>query len=776
MSRGKSIESKPRKRKISNRSDDSKNSTLPSTTKGSAQPLPEKPRIRKSHRKHHGKLFMDLGKEFPRRLTICGVVIVLVVASLHFGIQRYQTMRRQRQVFTPINLPKMIPQHETSPAVSPELFWGSYKPNIFFGMSHRSPNSTVFGLIWASSDEQSVHLRHQCKHAQGVQSYNWIEHDGRNYGIESIISGNHNITVTFVKRSNVPNGGDWSARISVSVVNESRPAKPVSVLFYGYLPDSTKGRIQSYTSGGELKRLRGFTHELGAFQVNFHRVNAFSDRKDESTAPSYLVGHCPREDALLAAVASGLSLRRDMESVVFAGPQRLEQFMRTIPADPVTNLWVTEVTHVPTTSSSSSSTPTTVLEVEFVSQASTSSDAVPLVGAHFDSVLAEYSNQFHANFQKRFPHNAHERTHEQVAMSKVCVSNLLGGIGYFYGSSLIKSPITHGSRDDYGNLQSAIEYGPAGLFTATPSRSQFPRGFLWDEGFHGLLMAQWDAELALQSLSHWLDLLNGEGWIPREQVLGWEARADVPPEFLVQSTSVANPPTLILVVEFLLDRLTAMSPDEAAMFQRWAHNAFPRLHTWFVWFNTTQAGNVPTSYRWRGRPTNNPFQMNPLTLSSGLDDYPRASHPTSDERHVDLRCWMALFARVLARLAEYIDGSGELSASTLAYRAIASDLLDQGKLDELHWDERNGIYADYGLHTDSLMLVRPPASPNAKPDDPPVCAGVQRQLMLDMNAIRDLAPSLNKMYGLASPNSYNTTPFLAPGVLLPPILTSCGSD
>lgn len=195
-----------------------------------------------------------------------------------------------------------------------------------------------------------------------------------------------------------------------------------------------------------------------------------------------------------------------------------------------------------------------------------------------------FRNEFRDKFEDTFHLAKKSYDANSITFAQAALSNLVGGIGYFFGSSKVQS--LHNSEP--------VLYWPAALYTAVPSRSFFPRGFLWDEGFHLLLINKWNPEISLDIVSHWLDLMNTEGWIPREQILGEEANVRVPEEFVVQRNDNANPPTLILALADLLSRHKdwLYSNHKETLYKIW-----PRVATWYQWLNKTQIGELPFTYR-----------------------------------------------------------------------------------------------------------------------------------------------------------------------------------
>lgn len=279
---------------------------------------------------------------------------------------------------------------------------------------------------------------------------------------------------------------------------------------------------------------------------------------------------------------------------------------------------------------------------------------------------------------------------------------MIGGIGYFYGDSIIdrsfKQPYDDDGTDDddedaYTGPKGPTMEPPRELLTATPSRSFFPRGFYWDEGFHLPIIADWDNDLSLEILKSWIELIDENGWVAREQILGDEARSKVPSEFQTQYPSYANPPTLPMAVTGYIRRLKkteqrkaeggaaglleaqlglgqlplqepASSPalvtahlDSPTLASAYLQSIYPSLRRHYQWFRRTQVGQLKEwgrratsrveAYRWRGRTEHH-------VLTSGLDDYPRAEKPHIGELHVDLMSWMGFFARTMREVAEYL--------------------------------------------------------------------------------------------------------------------------
>jgi len=49
-----------------------------------------------------------------------------------------------------------------------------------------------------------------------LESFGWLEHDGRNFGVQEIQDGPFLLTTSFIKTVDGHRGGHWTARISVN--------------------------------------------------------------------------------------------------------------------------------------------------------------------------------------------------------------------------------------------------------------------------------------------------------------------------------------------------------------------------------------------------------------------------------------------------------------------------------------------------------------------------------------------------------------------------------
>jgi mannosyl-oligosaccharide glucosidase len=122
---------------------------------------------------------------------------------------------------------------------------------------------------------------------------------------------------------------------------------------------------------------------------------------------------------------------------------------------------------------------------------------------------------------------------------------------------------------------------------------------------------------------------------------------------------------------------------------------YPLFERHYDWFRRTQAGNFSVyprpgggnreGYRWRGRTPGH-------TLTSGLDDYPRAEPPHPGELHLDALAWVGAMAGALETTARYLDKDAGV------YTRQLEDV--RHNLDAIHWDETVSAYCDASVGSD----------------------------------------------------------------------------
>ncbi|OQR93277.1 mannosyl-oligosaccharide glucosidase [Thraustotheca clavata] len=564
-----------------------------------------------------------------------------------------------------------------------QLRWGTYHSGLYFGIRSRTfPEHVSAGLLWTSSNEDVSQIHHECTERDRFETYGWTKHDGKHFGQQSIRDriNRMQLDTTFLKPpldQNQYSTTSWASRIAVNPLYQEKGLAESNSLFFYFDLGCQDDAPEHSCRNDILKQLQWRIDEpedciepmadgISCLEMQIHASHPTIEIYNFQTRiQAHFRG---REASLLYWGDANVNVVNVKEKTLqyaqrtSVNRQDLEIELPNEVDDDATNV-IVQLKYDPRRVTD------VVLHVVFAE--ADEEYVTPVVV--YDEVISSLEKSFSSQFDKVFPLsktqlNGKSLSLELIDTAKAAFSSLIGGIGIYL--------------EDHDQIQ---ETSPLPLYSAVPSRSFFPRGFLWDEGFHQLGILSFDAEITMDVIDHWFGTMDTNGYIAREQIRGQLAQKRVPHEFLVQHASHANPPTLLLTIEKLIEH-----QGDSLAFKKWLKTLMPKLQTWFEWFQSTQEGTIPNTFRWRGRHEDG--RLMPNTLASGFDDYPRASTPSDDERHG---------SDVLSRIADILQVPSEKFKSL---RTTYSTTLDQ-----LHW--HNNLYLDFGLHSadgtfENMVVIR----------------------------------------------------------------------
>jgi mannosyl-oligosaccharide glucosidase len=531
-------------------------------------------------------------------------------------------------------------------------------------------------------------LRHTCEQSDDMAGYGWTAYDARKGGMQIVNdTGNSLDLITqFAKASNDERGGRWGLRVKGIPRTPAGDRQKATVIFYLGSEDP-ESRTQCTTlhqidSSNSDVVCEGTMVSMPNFKVQITDDQAISDSSQRTSVHSLTVP----ADTIWQARSIFTNQLKSSDAVVGGHG---EGMLADHPGKG--NLQFVQKR----------------FDGAFEFDILFSSNSEAMTSSFLTESIQDALSTFSTRFESAYSPQAPFQDEEHIKFSQALLSNLMGGIGYFYGASRVATPEIAETDQIFGEGAASAqpratveEVGPYQLFSSVPSRPVFPRGFLWDEGFHLQVILDWDMDLALEIASSWLDLIDENGWIAREQILGPEARSRIPPEYVTQYLDNANPPTLFLVVQAFVERLSGKVPYSGAPSRHLkdgaAGNAFvktvyPKLKKHYEWFCRTQAGNLtkyqgPSSnfnqgYRWQDR---TPQHL----LTSGLDDYPRAQSPYLEDLHVDALCWVGSMALTLGKISIFL---GE-EADWQFFSKHETDVVRS--IEGIHWSEPDQAYCD----------------------------------------------------------------------------------
>ena len=575
-----------------------------------------------------------------------------------------------------------------------KYLWGTYKPNLYFSLKERKKLSDVFGIMWYDStlnspnnnynnyisNKISEKLRHECSQKDKIKYY-FNYHNGIDSGNEIILDENNNIhlDIKYIKRTFTEENQNWDAIISGKIINNNihnNNNKEISLILYFSLEN----------------------YEIS--DKSFFKIDKNNDNYYNITSIKF--GNSQSKISINVEKGKILYSNYQKYRKKYSETWRVKQFVLNDLISSENDFKTNNKTYsfLPFNELSSTKQPN-IIAIQFSFNLFNNKNEDFIISIHYSNnlnekfldlnniqnLIKEKEQEFNEKFQKIFPiPNEIKTKHKNIEqMSKEALSNILGGIGYFYGG--IK--IIFNSTDNNNNLENIYNSSiiSKGLFTATPCRSFFARGFLWDEGFHNIIISKWDISLSMDILNSWLNTMSSNGWVPREQIRGSEAENQVPSAFILQNKNIANPPTLIFPInDYLIHYIYYYNISKGEIELKLLMNKiYKKLKIWLSWYETTQKtiddkNNI--NYNWFGRDSSHNYP-------SGLDDIPRAMIQNPSENHLDLLVWLCELTNTLKNLSINFDIESieyYTNEHKKYYNIIKNNLFD---FKELH------IYSDY---------------------------------------------------------------------------------
>ncbi|KAG0648184.1 putative mannosyl-oligosaccharide glucosidase [Hyphodiscus hymeniophilus] len=592
-----------------------------------------------------------------------------------------------------------------------------------FGTTHQKkvPGNDISAV---RKEKKTEYRQHTCEQSDGMQGYGWDEYDARTGGQQTIYDAGNMIDIKtmFVKIPGGSNGGSWGTRVRGTVRKDGPPDLKTTIVFYtsleglGSLEVENEPDLMGYEGDVTLK---GESEGLGAYRLTvtagrgFHPVHSHPAYKEK-----------PLDRTMVHSFSVPENILWQAKPILFKNmKEQLDEYIakygeENAPAP----CQVYTITNNPGPGNIHMIQKVFEGDFEFDIIYSSASAGKEYTSQDISQFITLTTKGFWSRFVDSFDPKPPFDVESLQRFSANMFSNLIGGLGYFYGDEVVdRSYAPEYDEENEGfweetaaaraKRQEALE-GPYELFTTVPSRPFFPRGFLWDEGFHLMPVIDFDVDLSLEVVKNWFNLMDDEGWIGREQILGPEARSKVPLEFQTQYPHYANPPTLFLILDSFVSKLGAMNgtsppateelgnkpsqitsvhlknPDLAI---HYLQELYPKLKKQFYWFRKTQFGDLKSydrdafsskeAYRWRGRTPQH-------ILTSGLDDYPRPQPPHPGELHVDLISWMGMMTKSLKNIATLLQLPDDIAEFTSIETAILRNI------DDLHWSEKEKCYCD----------------------------------------------------------------------------------